>query len=670
MNREELKKIFGCENLKNILEKWYLNEKKSTPEIEKSFKKTYDIETTNTVIYLLLKEFNIEIRSISDSVSMAVRSMDYEKNILEEGSVEMQVIDGLLLSDGYISSSKDQKYHRFSLASSQKEFISYCRDKLLKLNPSEIMGGEHGYSNEKGYEKVMHAFSTAFHPDFTKQRVRWYIDGKKLVPKDIKLTPLSLKLWYYGDGTLINNRISNSCVVRLSTDGFTQEDVEFLIEQLKTLFGIKSKNANGRIRLLTESIPSFFNCIGMVSDIDCYSYKFDVDEWRFWKSMKLVSNSLKIPYSRLCHLVKTDSIEHSRSPGGKKVFFTDSQVKKIEQLHCSGLLETDARKSSLAVTKGAFKKEPNTENKYDEILSVGFPYITLTEAEKVIMFNRLNNIPTITIDDREIKASYRDNELAMNYHPHLFNVRCDSKRSPHEAFGERKTLTNLVEKFLSKNIEFSSLNVRNEICQSDGTKRTSVFPVRIAKTLYTVYGKDNMRVLDPCAGYSSRLIGFLTSARGGTYEGIEPCVKTYKGLIKTIDEIQPMTKNHNVTIYNDCAETKMPTINNQYDMIFTSPPYFNKEKYSDEETQSFIKYSSYDKWLDGFLFTLIRESHRLLKNDGVFLLNISNCNTYNIVEHTESFVRKLFNIEKVLLMTSKARFEDDFVEPIFILRKK
>ena len=36
------------------------------------------------------------------------------------------------------------------------------------------------------------------------------------------------------------------------------------------------------------------------------------------------------------------------------------------------------------------------------------------------------------------------------------------------------------------------------------------------------------------------------------------------------------------------------------DLCFTSPPYFDTEKYSDEDTQSYKKFPTEDGWVNGF----------------------------------------------------------------------
>ena len=39
---------------------------------------------------------------------------------------------------------------------------------------------------------------------------------------------------------------------------------------------------------------------------------------------------------------------------------------------------------------------------------------------------------------------------------------------------------------------------------------------------------------------------------------------------------------------------------NSLDFAFTSPPYFDTEKYSNEKTQSYLKYSNINTWKESF----------------------------------------------------------------------
>ena len=68
---------------------------------------------------------------------------------------------------------------------------------------------------------------------FTHQRSRWYPNGIKCIPEDIKLDPLSLAHWYWGDGATSNNGYR----MVFHTDGFQKKDVYFLRDRLNALYG-------------------------------------------------------------------------------------------------------------------------------------------------------------------------------------------------------------------------------------------------------------------------------------------------------------------------------------------------------------------------------------------------------------------------------------------------
>ncbi|KKK81369.1 hypothetical protein LCGC14_2814130, partial [marine sediment metagenome] len=115
------------------------------------------------------------------------------------------------------------------------------------------------------------------HPDFKKQRTRWYPQGKKIVPKDVLLSPESVLIWYLGDGSV------KKYSVTLHTNGFTQECVRFLIKRL-SLIGIPSKmilhNQQPEIFISSSGSKLFFDYIGWESPVRCYDYKFDTYQHR------------------------------------------------------------------------------------------------------------------------------------------------------------------------------------------------------------------------------------------------------------------------------------------------------------------------------------------------------------------------------------------------------
>jgi len=60
------------------------------------------------------------------------------------------------------------------------------------------------------------------------------------------------------------------------------------------------------------------------------------------------------------------------------------------------------------------------------------------------------------------------------------------------------------------------------------------------------------------------------------------------------------------------------------DLCFTSPPYFDLEKYSNENTQSYISYPTKEDWIEGYLTETFKNCHYGLKSDGLMLINIAD----------------------------------------------
>ena len=59
-------------------------------------------------------------------------------------------------------------------------------------------------------------------------------------------------------------------------------------------------------------------------------------------------------------------------------------------------------------------------------------------------------------------------------------------------------------------------------------------------------------------------------------------------------------------------------------MVFTSPPYFDREQYSEDEEQSYKSYPQYDDWRDNFLKPTLVNAYESLRNDRYLLWNIAD----------------------------------------------
>ena len=129
--------------------------------------------------------------------------------------------------------------------------------------------------------------------------------------------------------------------------------------------------------------------------------------------------------------------------------------------------------------------------------------------------------------------------------------------------------------------------------------------------------------------------------------------------------------NKKVDIYKQGSETFQPK-SESLDLCFTSPPYFDTEKYSDEESQSYKKFPTKDEWVNGFLKTTIENCYRGLKQGGYMLYNIANTPKYKFIEeetHKISTSLGLIQEETIQLTLSSVMGAGHKYEPIFVFRK-
>lgn len=106
-------------------------------------------------------------------------------------------------------------------------------------------------------------------------RKKWYPKGKKIVPKDIVLTPLTIRQWYIGDGCLYRPPKNGRPRITLHTTGFPMLDVKWLIERLIKLgFKTTYQPHNNSIYISVYSVKDFLNYIGPCP-VEDYQYKWD-----------------------------------------------------------------------------------------------------------------------------------------------------------------------------------------------------------------------------------------------------------------------------------------------------------------------------------------------------------------------------------------------------------
>ena len=175
---------------------------------------------------------------------------------------------------------------------------------------------------------------------------------------------------------------------------------------------------------------------------------------------------------------------------------------------------------------------------------------------------------------------------------------------------------------ITKNILRTMIGLRKYIC--------SQFKPNVAKIIYDMFESEN--ILDFSMGWGDRLAGFYASEHGKHYVGIDPRKENhpiYKEQSEFYDKHLGFFEHERKSEFycSPAEDFDFSQYNEHFDMVFTSPPYFSVERYSYDDTQSWVRYKDINDWNKDFLQTTLGNLWGSIKSGGYLLVNISDVYT-------------------------------------------
>jgi hypothetical protein len=209
---------------------------------------------------------NVSQFTIIDRMKKAginLRSPGHIKVLDVLSSEQLEIVSGELLGDGCLHVGRHYKNARFQWGGrfyGHGYIINSCLGNLASF-----------FAKSNGYWKLCSKAAVTFTEVYNK----WYPNGKKMVPKDIALTPKVVLHWYMGDGYLKirNGRLPN---ISLSTQCFGTACLKLLQSKLLEigLVNTLNQNNNGQIiRISSYYTNKFLEFIGPCPTIE-YAYKW------------------------------------------------------------------------------------------------------------------------------------------------------------------------------------------------------------------------------------------------------------------------------------------------------------------------------------------------------------------------------------------------------------
>jgi len=222
------------------------------------------------------------------------------------------------------------------------------------------------------------------------------------------------------------------------------------------------------------------------------------------------------------------------------------------------------------------------------------------------IINRMVNLPEETQITSDLGAV-----VANQYHPEMLEIGVSGRVTYAKATSTEKFIRRAISLHTRMDKEIplhlSCLQI------SGGTQIVNQFRPAYYMYLCNRYGKRGT-VLDPCAGWGGRLVGFIGSDCK-RYYATDPCDHVVQHN-REIAEALGAGKKIQIeqTPFEDYKHRGAKA-----DLVATCPPYFKKELYHGDD-QSHIRYPVYEQWVEGFLAPLCANSYRASKPDATLVL--------------------------------------------------
>lgn len=243
--------------------------------------------------------------------------------------------------------------------------------------------------------------------------------------------------------------------------------------------------------------------------------------------------------------------------------------------------------------------------------------------------------------------------------------RNDQEWSPWEAWQSLEFLTTIVQELLAKNLAINTHELREALFRH--VKEAAQFKATIALSFYEQLGCN--RILDISAGWGDRLVAAIAK-NVEKYLAYDPNVELKVGHDQIIDLFGDGDKNRYEIRYEPFESAKLPK-GFTCDLIFTSPPYFDLEIYTQEKGQSINSYPAFEDWLIRFLFRSLFNAWSRLEVGGHMALHIKDIKGHYIVEPMSYFILSfLENAHYVGVIPAHGQKHVTHYRPVWIFRRE
>jgi hypothetical protein len=274
----------------------------------------------------------------------------------------------------------------------------------------------------------------------------------------------------------------------------------------------------------------------------------------------------------------------------------------------------------------------------------GFPFQVTSPEEAVSQLQSLRRSISARNADQLLDSMDTSGlRLANSYHPQMWSIRgYGRKRSPIEYFEDDQFLARMLERaprFWPNRSCWNAQCVRS-LFRIAAPGRVANFRPIVAAGVIRKFCPAGGQIIDFCSGYGGRLLAAI--ACGARYVGIDASAEQIAGSQRMTADLRKGTDGAVSLVQGSATEMLTRMEPRSADLVFTSPPYFDKERYGDGALQSYLQFPSYGDWLQGFLRAAILQSFGLLKTGGFLVLNVADTRRFALAADTCAIMSEVF----------------------------
>lgn len=247
----------------------------------------------------------------------------------------------------------------------------------------------------------------------------------------------------------------------------------------------------------------------------------------------------------------------------------------------------------------------------------------------VPLFNIHNKFPY----PNDKMKDFSDLGLIHHFHKSIYSAKRNGLKSPLDAWDDK----NLVKEIALNRLKYVGSCKPSDILQGFNVTlkapKVSTFLPSLAENLISIYLKDCDTICDPFSGFSGRMLGS------------EKCGKTYFGF--DINELH-VAESNEIIKFKNFVNSKIMVRDilsdfeiENYDALFTCPPYNLKEIWNENETDK-----SCDDWIDVCLQKFNCKKYLFVVDD----VEKYKSNIIKVLEKDSHFGKR---IEKVVLISKE-----------------